>query len=74
MNSLWETILRDNIKQGLAQLHESHQRRFKQMYAEGDLDMPIDEVVDRMPEDKLEWALKQVQSSIYILRGRGELP
>ena len=56
------------IKKGLAYCTEGEKRKFKQMYAHGNLDMPIDLVVDKMPEDKLEWAMDQVHNTL-IKRG-----
>lgn len=37
---------------------------FKRMYACGHLDRPIDEVVLDMPDEKLDWALTQVQRTL----------
>ena len=58
---------RSEIKAGLAQLPESHGFLFKRMYANGDLDMDINTVVDIMPEEKLDWAMTQVNNSLIKL-------
>lgn len=58
------TRIRAKMKEGLAQLPEGWQKRFKQMYAGDDLDKPIDAVVDDMPEEKLDWAMQQIENSL----------
>ena len=37
---------------------------FKRMYAKGNLDMNINDVVDNMPEEKLDWAMQQVERTL----------
>lgn len=64
MNVQLQNYARDTIKEGLAQLPEGWQRVFKQMYAHGNLELSIEEVVDQMPDDKLDWALSQVSNSL----------
>ena len=55
---------RGEIKSGLHKLNDGCQTLFKRMYARVGDDVPIDEVVDGMPSDNLEWALTQVQNSL----------
>jgi hypothetical protein len=72
MNEQLQQYARQNLKDGLAQLPEEWQRRFKLMYArdngrrsvEDAEAMLINEVVDAMPADKLDWAMERVQNSI----------
>ena len=72
MNKQLEDFARANIKEGLAKLPESNQRTFKLMYARengrrsvGDaVAMQINDVVDIMESEKLDWALTQVQRSV----------
>ena len=42
----------------------SEQHRFKQMYANGHLYKPIEDVIKVMPDEKLDWALKQIVNTI----------
>lgn len=55
---------REELKAGLAKCTEGQQHLFKQMYAPAPFDMPIDEVVDVMPEFKLKWAMEQVSRTL----------
>jgi len=60
----YQEILRNELKNGLAQCTSGEQRKFKRMYANGNLGLPIDEVVDLMSDDTFEWAMQQVQNSL----------
>ena len=64
MNNQLQEFARRELKDGLAKLPESNQLLFKRMYSHKDLDKPIDDVVDSMDYDKLDWAMQQVQRSI----------
>jgi len=64
MNDQLKNFAREELKRGLAQLPECWRRRFKQMYSHGNLDANINDVVDTMPEDKLDWAMQQVEKSL----------
>ncbi len=72
MNDQLQAFARQELKDGLAQLEEGHHRMFKQMYARDDgkrtvedaVAMDINTVVDEMPDDKLDWAMQQVQRSL----------
>lgn len=68
MNEQLSAFARSTLKLGLAQVPEGWQLTFKRMYAPKYLDMPINEVVDRMPDDKLDWAMKQVMNSLNKLK------
>jgi len=37
---------------------------FKRIYANSNLELPIDKVVDNMPESKLDWAMQQVENTL----------
>jgi len=67
MNNQLQDFARAELKAGLAQLPESNHMIFKHMYSHKNLDLPIDEVVDKMPEEQLDWAMQQVQNSIAKL-------
>jgi hypothetical protein len=72
MNDALRSFARSTLKEGLAMLSEDHHRRFKLMYArnggrrsvEDATAMPIDEVVDAMPDENLDWAMQQVENSL----------
>lgn len=61
MNDQLAQFARKELKIGLARLSEVSRGRFRQMYSPGDLNLPIGEVVDRMPDDRLDWAMQQVK-------------
>lgn len=63
MNSTLQKFARTMLKTGLAECSISQQQMFKLMYAD-DLDLHINVVVDKMPEDKLDWAMQQVEATI----------
>ena len=63
-NEQLQRFARNTIKLGLSKCDERMQLLFKRMYSPDNLDLPIDDVVDRIPEDKLNWAMQQVANTI----------
>jgi len=59
---------RDQIKEGLSKLEDKHRLFFKRLYSHENLDKPINEVVDNIPEERLSWALTQVENSLKMKR------
>ncbi len=64
MNETVITFTRNKIKEGLSKLSEKHKLRFNQMYSFKNLDKDVNKVVDEMSEEKLDWALTQVENSM----------
>lgn len=64
MNEQLQKFARDTLKAGLAQLPTHNHRIFKLMYSHKNLDADINDVVEEIPEDKLDWAMKQVENSL----------
>lgn len=64
MNKQLQDYARTELKEGLAMLPEKQQLFFKRMYSHQNLEANINDVVDSMPEDKLDWAMQQVQRSL----------
>jgi hypothetical protein len=64
LNKTLDEAARRALKDMLAQCSEDQQLLFKRMYSEGDLEKPIDDVVDMMPFDKLDWAMEQVGRTV----------
>ena len=78
MNQQLQEFARTTLKQGLSKLGAEQHRIFKLMYAfrdhenqrfwrkavSPDMTMTIDEVVDNLPEDKLDWAMTQVKTTL----------
>ena len=68
MNNTISNFTRNQIKAGLKQLPENWQLTFKRMYAHKNIDWDIEKVVDNMPDEKLDWALSQVENSLLKLK------
>jgi len=64
MNNQLQNYARRTLKDNLAQLTDDNRLLFKRMYAKGNLNLSISEVVDLMEEDKLDWAMQQVERSL----------
>lgn len=72
MNNELQEFARAKLKTDLATLPERMQRTFKLMYGrdnghrsiENAEAMPINDVVDSMPADKLDWAMQQVSNTL----------
>lgn len=63
MNQHLQEFARNFIKERLKQLPAGQQLVFNRMYAHKNLDRSVDEAVDAMPADKLDWAMQQVETS-----------
>ena len=64
MNTQIQDYVRKELKEGLEKLPENWQLIFKRMYSHKNLEASIEEVVNNVPEEKLDWALTQVQNSL----------
>lgn len=64
MNKSISDFTRQQIKEGLKQLPDNWQMMFKRMYSHNNLDCDIVTVVNNMPDEKLDWALSQVENSL----------
>jgi len=64
MNKTLSDFAKRELKKGLAKLEEKNVLLFKRMYSPKHLGRSINDVVDSMPDDKLSWAMQQVQRTI----------
>lgn len=64
MNQTLQNFAREELKAGLSLCTEAQQLLFKRMYSHKELGKSIDEVVDLIPEDKLDWAMQQVERTL----------
>ena len=64
MNKQLEKYARDTLKTGLSLCTDAQQLFFKRMYSYKNLEFSINEVVDTMDSDKLDWAMSQVQRTL----------
>lgn len=71
MNDQLQEFAKKNLKDSLSMLPAIHQMLFKRMYSHTDLEVDINDVVDRMDSDRLNLAMLQVQSSVNELNDLG---
>ncbi len=65
MNKKLEEFARSTLKYNLSCCSREEQKLFKRMYAPmADISLSINEVVDGMEVDKLDWALTQVDNTM----------
>jgi hypothetical protein len=58
---------REEIKRILGFLNEGNHMTFRRMYSPTDLGKDINQVVDEMPSNQLQWALHQVTNSYHSI-------
>ena len=56
--------LRSAIKDNLQMCNEGEQIMFKRMYSHGNLDADINDVVNGLNDDQLEWAAQQIENTL----------
>lgn len=61
MNKELQDFARKTLLDGLNQLEDAHRLLFKRMYSHKNLEASIEDVVASIPEDKLDWAMQQVE-------------
>lgn len=66
MNKQIENFARNTLKEGLAQCTEEQQLFFKRMYSHKNLEMPINDVIDGIETEKLDWAMEQVRRTLNL--------
>lgn len=64
MNSTLNALGRNYLKELLSKLPEANHLLFKRMYSHKNLELPINEVVDNMPDDKVDWAVTQCENTL----------
>jgi hypothetical protein len=64
MNKILQKFARQNLIQGLLKCTKKERWRFNKMYSPDDIGRSIDDVVCDMPEDRLDWAMQQVQRTL----------
>jgi len=64
MNNAIQEFARTQLKEMLGKCTEAQQILFKRMYSHNNLSLDIGEVVDNMPEEKLDWAMQQCQRTL----------
>ncbi len=70
MNQEMVEFARTKLKERLRLLGEHEQMTFRRMYSHLDLEKPLDQVVDDMPEERLDWAMTQVSNTLKHKEGK----
>jgi hypothetical protein len=63
-NETLKKAAKDILKNLLAQCTEGQQLMFKRMYCHKNLELPIDEAVDQIADDKIDWAISQCERTV----------
>ena len=58
---------REQLKELLKSYTDGQKLIFKRMYSNDNLDLDINDIVDNMPDVKLNWAIEQVNNTIKKL-------
>ena len=64
MNETLKTTAKQMLKNLLSQCTEPQQMIFKRMYSHDNLELQINEVVDKLPDDKIDWAITQCEQTV----------
>lgn len=63
-NETLKNAAKNILKELLAKCTEEQQLMFKRMYCHQNLELPINEAVDQMASDKIDWAITQTERTI----------
>lgn len=63
-NETFKEIEKAMLKEELSKCTSDQQLLFKRMYCHKNLEMSINDCVDQMPDDKIDWAFSQVQRTL----------
>ena len=64
MNEQMQRYARNTTKEGLSRCTSAEQLIFKRMHSPDALDLPINEVVDKIEPEKLDWAMQQILNTL----------
>lgn len=64
MNIELELYARESLKESLKKCNEAQIKLFKRMYSYDNLGRSIEDVVDNIPSEKLDWAMQQVSRTL----------
>jgi hypothetical protein len=63
-NETIKNVAKEMLKELLSECTDGQQLMFKRMYCHKNLELPISEAVDQMAEDKIDWAMTQVERTV----------
>lgn len=64
MNETRKAEAKRILKELLAQCTEKQQLLFKRMYSHDNLELPINDVVEKIKDEKLDWAISQCMNTV----------
>ena len=64
MNETLKNTAKEMLKELLAECTKPQQMMFKRMYCHKNLELPINDAVDQMADDKIDWAMTQVERTV----------
>ena len=70
MNNELQNFAKDYLKDNLAKCSVEQRYIFRLMYGYNKPELTINEIVDAMPEDKLDWAMDQVKRTLDNKKGK----
>lgn len=63
-NETIKNVAKEMLKKLLSECTDGQQLMFKRMYCHKNLELSIDEAVDQMKDDKIDWAMTQVERTV----------
>ena len=63
-NETIKNIAKELLKKLLSECTDNQQLMFKRMYSHKNLELTINEAVEQMEDDKIDWAMTQVEQTI----------
>ena len=64
MNEQMQRYARNTIKEGLSRCTSAEQLIFRRMYSPNALELPINEIVDKIEPERLDWAMQQILNTL----------
>lgn len=64
MNETLKNSAKEILKELLNKCTEPQQRLFKQMYCFDNMELPINEVIEQMDGDNMDWAITQCERTV----------
>jgi 3-methyladenine DNA glycosylase AlkC len=63
-NETIKNVAKEMLKELLSECTDGQQLIFKRMYCDKNLELPINEAVDQMEDDKIDWAITQAERTV----------
>lgn len=63
-NETIKNVAKEMLKELLSECTERQQLMFKKMYCHRNLELSINDVVDQIADDKIDWAFTQVERTV----------